>query len=896
MGQNYKTVYFSDLPADTSRQKSITLAFGQKDTDLFEKVKNLSSAEIRSLLGTESYKELISASECEDRSLNTLCHRRLKNALAEFQTQMKQFPLPIIGIEIPEQLFNPLTVTFKGGAKEPFVRWYPLLEGYSPQYVQNIINKYAPNAKKILDPFAGTGTTIFAASQLGISSYFCEINPVLQFITLTKIHVRRLGLALRIKLGKLLMERLEDLDHLIDFEPNIDLDRAYKNTFGESLFFDSDVYDKVLRLRTWIDYISCKNPFLADLITVGILSALVPASRMKRAGDLRYKNEKERQQDSPDLIISIKFNISKIAQDIQEDINGLKNEPLMACENAHSLALLPSLDIDTVITSPPYVNGTNYFRNTKIELWFLRCLFKKIDLSDFRLGAVTAGINDVTVSKTPQKLHPEVNNLVRILEKITYDIRIPRMVASYFSEITDIFAGISNHLIPGATVCIDIGDSRYAGLHVPTDKLLSACLKGLGFYQTHEVVLRTRKSRDSAPLKQSLLVFQYKKATLIFTSINRLQWWSEELHHFKKNFPHHQPPFSSRNWGHSRHSLCSFPGKLKPAIAHYLSKIFVPTGGRVLDPFAGVGTIPLEAAIQGKHAYGFDLSHAAFIIASAKLQQASLKECDEVIQSLANFIRNNFPTVDELSEATYFGFNGTVKEYYDGRTLKEIILARRYFRIFPPESPAQMIVMASLLHILHGNRPYALSRRSHPLTPYKPSGIFEYRSLIESLKKKVERTLDAELPSIFQNGKIFLQDATCWWPREINDLDAVITSPPFFDSTRFYLANWMRLWFAGWSANDFESRPLAFVEERQKQSFDVYIPILRQARERLKSGGVLVFHLGKSNKCDMASKLISLGHKWFNNAEVFNESVAHCESHGIRDKGTVTSHQYLVLY
>jgi hypothetical protein len=29
--------------------------------------------------------------------------------------------------------------------------------------------------------------------------------------------------------------------------------------------------------------------------------------------------------------------------------------------------------------------------------------------------------------------------------------------------------------------------------------------------------------------------------------------------------------------------------------------------------------------------------------------------------------------------------------------------------------------------------------------------------------------------------------------------------------------------------------------------------------------------------------------------DLFTESVAHCESHGIRDKGTVTHHQYLLL-
>jgi len=315
-----------------------------------------------------------------------------------------------------------------------------------------------------------------------------------------------------------------------------------------------------------------------------------------------------------------------------------------------------------------------------------------------------------------------------------------------------------------------------------------------------------------------------------------------------------------------------------------------------LDPFAGVGTIPFEAALQGKRAYGFDLSPAAFTIASAKVQQPTEEGCMTVIEDLEDFISDNIPTEQEIAEVSELGFNGKIVEYYESQTLREVILARRYFQMNPPGTPEDFFVLASLLHILHGNRPYALSRRSHPITPYKPSGPYEYRSLIDRVTAKVQRGLRESLPKDFRPGRTFLQDAVSWWPREIEDLDAIITSPPFFDSTRFYLANWLRLWFVGWSQHDFEARPLGFVDERQKKDFDVYVPILRQARERLKPNGVVVFHLGKSVKCDMAAELQKLATRWFRSADLFDESVTHCESHGIRDKGTVTSHQYLVLY
>ena len=199
------------------------------------------------------------------------------------------------------------------------------------------------------------------------------------------------------------------------------------------------------------------------------------------------------------------------------------------------------------------------------------------------------------------------------------------------------------------------------------------------------------------------------------------------------------------------------------------------------------------------------------------------------------------------------------------------------------------------MHILHGNRPYALSRNSHPITPFAPTGPTEYRDLRSRLLAKLERTLNATLPEEFVDGKVYSQDATMRWPDSVQDLDAIITSPPFFDSTRFHSANWMRLWMCGWEKNEFGTMPKRFVDERQKVSFSIYESVFALARERLKKHGVFVVHLGKSKKCDMAEELLEVSKPWFRESDLFVESVEHCESHGIRDKGTVTGHSYLVL-
>lgn len=365
---------------------------------------------------------------------------------------------------------------------------------------------------------------------------------------------------------------------------------------------------------------------------------------------------------------------------------------------------------------------------------------------------------------------------------------------------------------------------------------------------------------------------------------------------FKQTLPHQQQPYSKKNWGNPNHSLCSYQGKLKPAIAHHLVKIFVPDGGTMYDPFSGVGTIPFEAALNGKKAFGTDISPLAYVVSSAKVGRINREECFQEITRIADAIEHSNLNAWTVLQASQFGYNKTLGDYYYPETFREILAAREYYLNNPPRNASQCLVCGSLLHILHGNRPYALSRKSHPIVPYAPTGEFAYKNLIEKLTEKVNRASSVPMPNNFREGKIFLFDTLKVWPDEINNLDAVITSPPFFDSTKFSMANWIRLWFLGWEAEDFKQEPSHYVDELQKKDLNVYDAIFHQSRDRLKDGGFLVLHLGKNNKCDMGTALIGIAQRYFNNTDLFDESVINCEKFGIRDLGGVTSHEYLVCY
>jgi hypothetical protein len=353
---------------------------------------------------------------------------------------------------------------------------------------------------------------------------------------------------------------------------------------------------------------------------------------------------------------------------------------------------------------------------------------------------------------------------------------------------------------------------------------------------------------------------------------------------------------SRRNWGHSLHSLCSYQGKLKPAIARSLvTALLSHPGGRILDPFAGVGTIPFEAQLLGHTGFGFDISPAALPITRAKIEEVQTSKVEKILARLRARLASAGNRKVDLEPLRKIRFNGPLPDYFHARTLAEIVAARKFFGENPPLDGSSALVFSAMLHILHGNRPYALSRRSHPITPFAPTGPTEYRPVMKRLMEKVEKSLASIADDPRRGGRAFFQDATASWPDEVTNLDAIITSPPFFDSTRFHTANWMRLWFAGWEAEEFQTEPASFVDERQKKSFEVYAPIFRQSTERLKPGGLLLIHLGKSPKCDMAEALEHVATPFLERLDLFSESVAHCESHGIRDQGTVTHHQYLLL-
>lgn len=865
--QTFKTISFGE---ESGIAKSVSVSFSEKEQNLFLVANKLTSTEIRSIINIKTFEQLCLEAEKDRRNVSQLIKYRLEKSLEEV-----------------ESIIAASDVTFRNSKKVPFQRWYPYIEGYSPDFVKSLIKKHLKRYCIVYEPFAGTGTTLFAADALGYDTYYSEINPLLTFLIGTKVRVLRLAYEQRLKIRSAVLEAASNI-RFEELRRSTELEESYTNVFHKSQYFPIDNFDKILKMRSYLDAIT--NTFAKDLMTIAVLSSLIPCSYMKKQGDLRFKTKKEMEKGIPNFTKVFNDNISVICEDLwTESEYSIQKNHTCIVENAKEIGSCECSKIGCVLTSPPYLNGTNYIRNTKLELWFLGCLKTNKDLRTLRDAILTSGINDVKVLDYKvvdiENKSRLLANTLSELKSTAYDVRIPQMASCYFSEMYEVFGGLRDKLEIGAHILIDIGDSIFNGVHVQTDNVLIELLEGLGYTLESKTKLRERRSRNGQTISQTLIHLRYCPT-----------FWSKGWNDFKENLPHQQVPYSKKNWGNPNHSLCSYQGKLKPAIAYHLAKTFIPEGGKMFDPFVGVGTIPFEASLMGRNNFGMDISSMAYYISQAKTGESHLADSLAYVSRMKDFIENQSVKESHIKAYSSFGLNRPLSEYYEPKTFHEILLAREFFNLNPPQNASEMVVISSLMHILHGNRPYALSRNSHPITPYAPTGAFVYKNVIEKLLEKVKKFYETPLPLSFVAGKMFLQDSTQAWPSEIDNLDAIITSPPFFDSTRFYNANWIRLWFSGWEPSDFKLQPKLYVDERQKKDFSVYDNIFQQGKERLKKEGVFVFHLGKSKKCDMGKVLQYKSKRWFNHSELFDESVIHCHSFGLKDIGTVTDHEYLVLY
>ncbi|WP_373726462.1 hypothetical protein [Bacteroides heparinolyticus] len=388
--------------------------------------------------------------------------------------------------------------TFLLNKTEPIHRWYSYVEGYSSCLIAEELKNHLalnPNIETIYDPFCGTGTTSLVASTHGIKSFYSESNPFMQTVIETKINsVQKLD-------ANAVSTKLIEYLALIN---EIKVEK-FTSWNGFEKFFGERQLNELLTIKELISQED--NESVKSILALALSSIVVKVSKMTRRGDLRYATEKEYREES--VLECFAYKLNEMIFDIQYHKAMVKCDTIKVSDDARDNDYVDAFDC--VITSPPYLNGTNYIRNTKLELKLNDFISNENDLPNFHSKGIVAGINNVSKRTAIDTVLPVVEPYLEQLQPVSYDERIPKMIAGYFRDMDTVIQKLSISIKSGGLFTMDIGDSQFAGVHIPTHQILSNICAQYGFTLYDEEILRERRSRNGMVLTQRLLRYRLEK-------------------------------------------------------------------------------------------------------------------------------------------------------------------------------------------------------------------------------------------------------------------------------------------------------------------------------------------------------------------------------------------------
>ncbi len=288
--------------------------------------------------------------------------------------------------------------------------------------------------------------------------------------------------------------------------------------------------------------------------------------------------------------------------------------------------------------------------------------------------------------------------------------------------------------------------------------------------------------------------------------------------------------YGKQSWGHSLHKIAPYVGRIKPPFAHFLIKYVTNPGDIILDPFCGIGTIPLEGSLCGRNTIGVDLNPYAITVSNAKTQHnLNLEDLIEYVENLE--IISKGVSIRKIPD--------WVKEYYNKNTLKEILYTLDILK-----ADKQKFIYGCLVGISQGHRPGHLSKPCAWTLPYKPrpDDPGEYRDVKTRLIAKIKRNYKDKIES---SGSIkILKEDSRKLSLENESVDHIISSPPYYNTLDYVNSHRLRLAICG-VYNENEKKALRDQTiQRYKDYIDEMRKVIVELYRVLKPGGYCVFVVG----------------------------------------------------
>jgi len=420
-------------------------------------------------------------------------------------------------------------VSFQANKEEPIYRWFKYKEGFSSTLVKYFLSEYAPKGGKVLDPFAGAGTTLFAGQELGWESYGIELLPVGAFVMQTRQAINEIDVKELQSISKKMWNEILKI-------------KTYENFINHiSITKDAFPVDTEEYLNKYLNYCSKINSKPIQIILkFAAFTVLEEISFTRKDGqylrwDYRCKRDLTGKPFDKGKILNfedaVKVKLNQIIQDLlpnqtkslfEQFENITQDKKAVNIIEGTCLEELPNLEsdfFDFILTSPPYCNRYDYTRTYALELVYLgydndqvrnlrqtmlSCTVENKEKFEY-LEQFYASINRKAAFEKVIKAYQsseammEVNTILDELNKLgkLNNNNIARMVKNYFLELCFVIYEMARVTKSGA-YCVMVNDNvRYGGEEIPVDLILSEFAEKFGFNINKIFVLPKGKGNSS---------------------------------------------------------------------------------------------------------------------------------------------------------------------------------------------------------------------------------------------------------------------------------------------------------------------------------------------------------------------------------------------------------------